>query len=126
MAKTPFWGALGMTSPYKYTPPTTTIEEKTPALRTDTPIVPYWLPTYAPGEEAWGHMQGYPVKTPSGQLWNKTLPSWKSGLQSYINYWAGRVPGMVASYEDLLSKITRMLPQRSPSRAGYWGAYSQG
>lgn len=82
--------------------------------------VPYWLPQFAPGEKEGASMQGFAVKTPSGQLWSKTPTSQRGGLESYINRYAGSVPGMIAAYQDLLDRMVMMFPQRAPSRATRW------
>ena len=93
--------------------------------RTQAPPTPYWLPQFAPGETAWEPMKGFPVKIPSGQLWGRTPSSQKGGLKSYINRYAGTVPGMVASYEDMIDRMLMMLPKRSPTRAGRWQPFRQ-
>jgi hypothetical protein len=89
------------------------------------PNTPYWLPQFAQGEVAGQPMKGYPVTTPSGQMWNRTPWSQKQGLQSYINRYAGSVPGMVAAYEDLVNKIYMMLPRRAPTGAASWATPRQ-
>jgi hypothetical protein len=81
---------------------------------------PWWLPKFAQGEVAGQPMQGYPVKIPSGQLWSRTPYSQRMGLQSYINRYAGSVPGMIADYQDLIDRLTMMLPRRAPTRAARW------
>ena len=89
------------------------------------PETPWWLPQFAQGEVAGQPTQGFPVTTPSGQLWSRTPYSQKMGLQSYINRYAGSVPGMVAAYEDLVNKIYMMLPKSAPSGAASWTTASQ-
>jgi hypothetical protein len=89
------------------------------------PLSPYWLPQFAKGEVAGLPTQGYPVTTPSGQLWSRTPWSQKEGLRGYINRYAGSVPGMVAAYEDLVNKIYMMLPRRAPSQAAGWSTARQ-
>lgn len=81
---------------------------------------PYWLPQFAPGEVAGQPMKGRAVTTPSGQLWSRTPWSQRLGLESYINRWAGSVPGMVAAYQDMLDRMTMMLPRRAPTGAARW------
>jgi len=86
---------------------------------------PYWLPKFAPGEIAGQPMKGFAVPTPSGQMWSATPSSQKSGMEGYINRWAGSVAGMVASYQDMVDRIFRMLPKRSPYSAARWGTARQ-
>jgi hypothetical protein len=90
------------------------------------PIAPSWLTQYVPNLEAWEPMTPQPIKVASGQLWNRTPSSHKSGIESYINWASGRVGGIVASYQDYVDAILGMLPKRSPTRAGYWSPFSQG
>jgi hypothetical protein len=89
------------------------------------PTSPYWLPKFAPGEVENQPMQGFNVPIPSWQMWNKTPSSQRAGLGSYINRWAGTVPGMVASYQDMLDRMLMMLPGNAPSGAGRWAPFSQ-
>ena len=84
------------------------------------PPAPYWLPKYAPGEQAWQPMKGYPVQIPSGQTWSRTPWSQRMGLESYINRYAGTVPGMIASYQDLVEIILGRQPKKAPSGAARW------
>jgi hypothetical protein len=126
MANTNFWGAVGMAQPRPKTTATTwTAPVAEPFRYTNTPPTPYWLPQFAPGEVENEPMQGYNVPIPSMQMWNKTPSSQKAGLGSYINRWAGSVPGMVASYQDMIDRMIMMLPKSSPSGAGRWSLFSQ-
>lgn len=92
---------------------------------TPAPPTPSWLPEFAPGEVAWEPMKGFPVKIPSGELWRKTPSSQRAGLGAYISRYAGTVPGMVASYQDLIDRMIMMFPKRAPSRAGRWAPFRQ-
>ena len=84
------------------------------------PPAPHWLPQFAPGEVVGQPIQGFPVKTPSGQLWSRTPWSHRQGLSAYIDRYAGVVPGMVAHYQDMLDRIERMRLRRHPMGAGRW------
>jgi hypothetical protein len=94
-------------------------------LNSNNSPTPSWLTKFAPGEKAWEPMKGFRVPVPSGQLWNQTPSSQKAGLQSYINRFSGTVPGMVASYQDLIDRMLTMLPKSSPPRAGRWEPFRQ-
>lgn len=87
---------------------------------TQAPPTPHWLPKFAPGETAWEPMKGFPAKIPSGQMWGRTPPSHRAGLESYINRYAGMVPGMIASYQDMVAIMLGMQPRRAPSGAARW------
>ena len=89
------------------------------------PTVPHWLPKFALGEMTGQPMKGANVPIPSGQMWSQTPWSQKMGLSSYINRWAGTVPGLVASYQDLVDRMQMMLPRRAPMGAARWGAARQ-
>jgi hypothetical protein len=125
MAKTTLWGALGMTRP-KTNKTYTSVETPTTPDYSMNPIAPDWLTQFVPGLTAWEHMQPLPIKVASGQQWNRTPSSHKAGIESYINWASGQVGGIVASYQDYVDAILGMLPQRSPSRPGYWSPMSQG
>jgi len=86
---------------------------------------PYWLPKFAPGEVSGQPTQGFAVPTPSGQTWSQTPWSHKEGLRGYINRYAGSVPGMIASYQDMLDRMYMMLPRRAPTGAARWGTARQ-
>jgi hypothetical protein len=108
-----------ITYPTITTPTTTSTATLGEWSAANAPPTPYWLPQVSPGQVANEPMQKLPVKIPSGQLWSQFMPSWKSGLESYINYAAGTA-GVIASYQDLLAQILAMQPSRSPYRAGQW------
>ncbi|MCJ7828242.1 MAG: hypothetical protein MUP81_00680 [Dehalococcoidia bacterium] len=91
-----------------------------------TPPTPYWLPWFSPGQVENQPLQFLPVKLPGGKLWSQTPWSQKAGLESYINWGAGRVPGMIAAYQDMVDRMYMMFPKKSPSRATYWATPTQG
>ena len=118
---TPTGGGGSSYTYYPTTYPTTTIPKTTLGQwsAANAPPTPYWLPQVSPGQVSGQPMKKLPVKTPSGQLWSQFMPSWRGGLESYINYAAGTA-GVIASYQDLLAQILSMQPSRSPYRAGQW------